>query len=190
LGQVLLLLALILPLGLDTFAVASALGAAGVAARRRLTFSLVFLCFEGGMPLIGLLLGANLGPAIGDIAGYGAVTALIGVGLYLLLADGTGDERRLRSLATARGFVLLTAGIAISLDELAIGFVFGLLDVPIVPALVAIAVQAFVVSQLGFELGGRVAEHLRERAEQLAGVVLIAIGLLVLWERLSPGPLL
>ena len=61
------------------------------------------------------------------------------------------------------------------LDELAIGFSLGLLNVPVVPAIVLIAAQAFVVSQVGFALGGRVGEATREGAERLAGAVLIVI---------------
>jgi putative Mn2+ efflux pump MntP len=174
---VLLLLGLILPLGLDTFAVAAALGAVGVGGRRRLRLSLLFACFEGGMPLIGLVLGAAIGQAIGDIGSYVASGALILLGGYLLVASEEGEERRVAQLARSRGLVLLSAGLAVSLDELAIGLAFGLLSVPIVPALAAIAIQAFVISQLGFHLGGRVHERIREGTERLAGIVLMVLGL-------------
>jgi putative Mn2+ efflux pump MntP len=50
---VLKLLAFVLPLGLDSFAVAAAIGAVRqTTARQRLRISLVFVIFEGGMPLI------------------------------------------------------------------------------------------------------------------------------------------
>ena len=55
------LLAFVLPLGLDSVAVAAAIGAAQqTTARQRLRISLVFVIFEGGMPLIGLDLGSAL----------------------------------------------------------------------------------------------------------------------------------
>ena len=58
------LLAFVLPLGLDSFAVG--IGATQVTAvRQRLRLSLVFVIFEGGMPLIGLGLGAVLARGIG-----------------------------------------------------------------------------------------------------------------------------
>lgn len=53
------LVALVLPLGLDTFAVAAALGMIGVSSARWLRISLLFTAFEGGMPLIGLALGTR-----------------------------------------------------------------------------------------------------------------------------------
>jgi putative Mn2+ efflux pump MntP len=47
-----------------------------------------------------------------------------------------------------------------------------------VPALVLIAVQAFVVSQLGFRLGERLSARFRQRTERAAG---LALGLLGTW---------
>ncbi|HEY8674014.1 MAG TPA: manganese efflux pump [Candidatus Dormibacteraeota bacterium] len=136
----LLLLAAILPLGVDTFAASASLGIIGVTRRRRLLFSAVFACFEGGMPLIGLLFGAGLGERIGGVAEYVAIAALVGLGIFMLLGDEENEERRLRSLARATGPALVTTGILVSLDELAVGFALGLLGVPLAPALVAIAV--------------------------------------------------
>jgi manganese efflux pump family protein len=182
-----LLVGLILPLGLDTFAVSAAIGASGVSAGARARLSLVFASFEGGMPLIGLLLGASLGHELGDVAEFIAIGGLIGIGAYELLAHEADEDRRARSLVQARGLVLVAAGLAVSLDELAIGFVFGLLDVPLGPAIAAIALQALVVSQLGFTLGAAVGERLRESAERLSGILLVALGLLLFVARLIPN---
>jgi putative Mn2+ efflux pump MntP len=67
------------------------------------------------------------------------------------------------------------------LDELAIGFTFGLLRVPVVPVIALIALQTFAVTQAGMRLGARVGEHVAERSERLAGVALglLGIGLLI-----------
>ena len=180
----LLLIGLILPLSLDTFAVSAALGVAGLSRGSRARLSLTFAAFEGGMPLIGLLVGVGLGQRLGEVAEYVAIAGLIGLGAYELFADERGAGGRVRSLAQAKGLVLLTAGLAVSLDELAIGVVFVVLAVPIGPAVAAIALQAVVVSQIGFELGARVAERLREAAERLSGIALIAVGLLLLGSKL------
>jgi hypothetical protein len=51
---VLKLLAFVLPLGVESFATAAALGTR----RQRWRLSLLFVAFEGGMPLIGLAIGA------------------------------------------------------------------------------------------------------------------------------------
>jgi putative Mn2+ efflux pump MntP len=176
--------ALILPLSLDTFAIAASLGMAGLTRNQRIRLGALFAAFEGGMPLIGLLAGATLGALIGGVADYVAIAALVGVGVYMIRSDDEAEERRIALFARARGAAILGLGLSVSLDELAIGFTIGLLRVPLIPAVVLIAVQAFVVSQLGFALGGRVAERVRENAERVAGLVLIALAALLLASRL------
>jgi manganese efflux pump family protein len=178
------LLGLILPLALDTFAVSAAVGLTGPTLRQRLRLSGVFALFEGGAPAVGLLLGASLGQTGGPAADYLAIAILIGFGAYVLLRGEEAEEERAASLATAHGASLILIGLSVSLDELAVGFTLGLLRVPVLPFLLAIALQAFLASQLGFRLGASVSEHFRERAERLAGIVLIALGLIVAAERL------
>ncbi len=167
-------IALVLPLSLDTFAIAAALGITRLTGAQRIRFGLMFAAFEGGMPVIGLLIGAGLGQVIGGWSEYLAIAALAGLGVYMLFGRDE-DDQRVQKLAASRGTALIALGLSVSLDELAIGFSLGLLSVPIVPAVVLIAAQAFVVSQVGFALGGRIGEATREGAERLAGAVLIVI---------------
>jgi manganese efflux pump family protein len=178
---VLRLLAFVLPLGLDSFAVAAAIGAAAGAAQvagfwLRLRVSLVFVLFEGGMPLIGLGLGSALAQGIGQVATYLAAAAVIGIGGWMLFGRGGGDEDRAARILGSHGLALLGLGISISLDELAIGFTIGLVHLPVTAVIVAIAVQAFLAAQLGLAIGARVAERWRELAEKGAGMVLILLG--------------
>lgn len=180
------LVALILPLGLDTFGVAAALGIAGLKANERTRVAVVFTIFEMGMPIIGLLIGRIVGGALSNIAEYIAVAALIALGGYMLWPrEEDEDEEKLELLARARGLAVLGLGLSISLDELAIGFTFGLLRLPAVLVIVLIGAQAFLVAQLGLRLGARVSETFRENAERLAGLVLLLLGLGLLAARLS-----
>ena len=176
------LLALVLPLGLDTFAVSAAIGAMGVAGQHRLRISMLFTAFEAGMPLIGLARGAPLGRALGTAATYIAIVVLLAFGLYTLFGREE-DEERLRSLIELRGAGALLLGISISLDELAIGFTLGLLRLPAVPVIALIAVQTFIVTQLGLRLGYRLSERFREGAERVAGLALTILGLVLLAEQ-------
>ena len=167
-------IALVLPLSLDTFAIAAALGMTRLTASQRVRFGLLFAAFEGGMPVIGLLVGVGLGRVIGGYSEYVAIVALAGLGLYMLFGRDENDER-VQKLVASTGMAMIVLGLSVSLDELAIGFSLGLLNVPIVPAIVLIAAQAFIVSQVGFAIGGKVGEATREGAERLAGAVLIVI---------------
>lgn len=180
------LLALILPLGLDTFAVAAALAIAGLPAKERLRVSALFTAFEAGMPIIGLLIGAAIGHAVGAVAEYVAIAALILLGAYMLWPrDEDDEEERLELLGRTRGLAVIGLGLSISLDELAIGFTLGLLRLPVVLVLIWIGVQAFVVAQAGLHLGARVGESVREGAGRLAGLALAALGIVLLVQRLA-----
>jgi putative Mn2+ efflux pump MntP len=178
-GETLKLVALVIPLGLDTFGVALALGIAGLPREHRLRVSFLFAGFEAAMPLIGVALGAPLGRAIGSVADYIAAALITALGIYMLVSEKHEEDRLL--LLTQRGvFGAVVLGVSISLDELAIGFSAGLLRLPIPALVIAVAAQAFVVTQIGVRLGGRVGEGLREGAENVAGIALIALGVILL----------
>lgn len=177
------LVGLVLPLALDTFAVSAAAGLTGMDRRRRVRLGLLFAAFEGGTPAVGLLLAGPLGAAIGGAADYLAAALLIGFGVLTLLRDEDDEGAKAAGLATAHGAALLLLGLSVSLDELAVGFTLGLLRLPVLPCLVVIGVQAFVVSQLGFRLGRSLSERFREGAERLAGVLLVGLGLVLALQR-------
>jgi putative Mn2+ efflux pump MntP len=180
---VLTLVAFVLPLGLDSFAVAAAVGAAGrLTAAVRWRITALFVVFEGGMPLVGLAIGAPLAHAVGAVADYLAAAAVVATGVWMLVHEDSGDAQASR-LAGARGLALIGLGVSISLDELAVGFGIGLTRLPLVPVVAAIAVQALVAAQLGLVLGTRIGERYREWAERLAAVVLIALGVFLAVER-------
>jgi putative Mn2+ efflux pump MntP len=131
-----------------------------------------------------LAVGAGIARAVGDVADYLAGAAVIVLGIYMLVAGDEGEERKAGRLASTHGVAILALGISISLDELAIGFSLGLVRLPVVPVIIAIAVQALLASQLGLALGHRISERFRERAERLAAVALIGLGGYLITERL------
>lgn len=176
------LIGLIIPLGLDTFAVSAALGMNKIPVRRKFLISLFFTVFEAGMPLVGLAAGEPLRRLIGDSAEIVAYLLLIAFGVYTLLHRKAEEPGKADSIITNWGFGALLLGITISIDEIAIGLTLGLLGFPIVPVLVAIGAQAFIFSQAGFWLGKRLSEKFRENAESLAGLVLVVLGLGLLIE--------
>jgi putative Mn2+ efflux pump MntP len=135
------------------------------------------------MPLIGLALGAPLGHAIGRAADFIAAGLVAGLGVYVLVAKE--DDERLIGLTQRGPLAAVALGVSISLDELAIGFSAGLLRLPVVPMVVAIAVQAFGVTQVGVRLGGRVGGRWREASEWTAGIALIALGAILLGVSLA-----
>jgi putative Mn2+ efflux pump MntP len=179
------LLAFVLPLGLDSFAIATAIGAArATTASQRLRISLILVIFEGGMPLIGLGLGSVLAHGIGVAAHYLAAIVVSGIGAWTLLSDDQDEEARASRFTTSRGLALMALGIGISMDELAIGFSIGLTRLPVITVIAAIALQAFTAAQLGLTAGAKIAERWRERTERLAGITLVVLGVYLIAEQL------
>ncbi len=178
------LIGLVLPLGLDTFAVAAALGMVGLPREQRLRVTLLFTAFEMGMPLVGFFGGDVVGRAAGDAADLAAIVILIGLGIYILWPRRKESEERVELLARTRGLAAIGLGISISLDELAIGFTIGLLRFPVALVIVLIGIQTFLVVQLGIRLGSRVGERVREGAERLAGLALAALGVFLLLQKM------
>lgn len=180
--QLFLTAGLLLPLGLDTFALAAALGLAGLQPKDRLRVALVFTLFEAGMPIGGVLAGRVAGNLIGGWAEYAAIVLLLLAGFLLLRPgrDEDAEERRLRLLARARGPAILTLGLSVSVDELTVGLSAGLLGLALAVTVIWITIQAFLAAQLGLALGARIGERLRERAEQVAGCALVALAVLLL----------
>jgi putative Mn2+ efflux pump MntP len=182
---VLKLILFVLPLGLDTFAVSAALGMRGLPSRQRLRVSLVMSGFEMAMPVVGLLAGHALGHLVGGAADYVAIAVLALLGAWMLLHEEADEGEKAAQLAGGHGLVLLALGISISLDELAIGFTIGLLHLSIWLAVVLIGAQAFLFAQAGMRLGTHLNDTLRERAEQLAGLALLGLAVLLGVEKLT-----
>jgi len=180
--QLLITAGLLLPLGLDTFALAAALGLAGLTQRDRLRITLVFTAFEAGMPIAGLLIGRVAGSALGEWATYGAIGLLILIGALMIRPgrDETGESRRLQLLSSARGIAVVTLGLSISVDELTVGISAGLLGLSLLVTVAWVGAQAFIATQVGLRIGARLSEEIRERAEWIAGLGLILVGLVLL----------
>lgn len=182
------IIALVLPLALETFAVSAALTVGGPSSGWRTHGWIWFAASEAVMPLVGLAIGHPLG-AIGQAGDYVAIALLFALAVHMLRETETGTEGESASgqpsdrggggISGVVAITVLTA--SASLDELAIGFTVGLLRLPVAPVIAVIAVQAFAVSFLGMRFGNRVGERVREGAERLGGVAvaLLAIGLLI-----------
>jgi putative Mn2+ efflux pump MntP len=185
--QFLITAGLLLPLALDTFALAAALGMAGLEKRDRLRVTLVFTAFEAGMPIVGMLIGRGVGALIGQWAGYGGILFLVIAGVLLLRPDKDegSESKRLGLLAHARGLAIIDLGLSISVDELTIGLSAGLLGLSIALTVIWIGVQAFLAAQLGLRFGSRLGEEARERSEKVAGVALILVAIILLVLKLA-----
>lgn len=172
-------LVLFASLGLDTLAVSLGLGVRGLPRHRWVRIGLVFALFEGGAPVVGLLLGQHVSGWLGEIAAYAAGALLVVLG-GLEIREALGEDKVVEAasdpLHTGDLRAVLLAGLSVSIDELAIGVALGVMHVAIGPALAYIAVQAFALTFAGLWLGSRVGHALGERAELVAGTLLLLLG--------------
>ncbi|MGO9078460.1 MAG: manganese efflux pump MntP family protein [Streptosporangiaceae bacterium] len=174
------LLLVAVSVGLSNFAAAIAIGTAGVDARTRLRVGLVFGVFEAGMPLVGLLIGDQFAGQFGHAGRWVGAAMLISVGVYGLInsfRQARSGGRGGRPLA--QGWRLLLSGLALSIDNLVVGFALGNLQVPIVTGVAVIGAVSVGLSLIGLELGARVGKWAGERGEQLGSLLLIGVGVVV-----------
>jgi putative Mn2+ efflux pump MntP len=181
--------------GLDNFAAAVAIGLAGVDARTRLRVGVVFGVFEAGMPIVGLLIGAQAATPLGHASRWLAAGLLIAVGGYALAAavrDARYTPPQRRRVGAARsapgsaapsgpgalGRLVLT-GLAMSVDNLAVGFALGSYRTSVLVGAVAIGAVSVTLALLGLELGARLGARAGKRGGQLAGLTLIAVGIAI-----------
>ena len=166
-------------LGLSNFAAAIGIGISGVDARTRTEVVVVFGLFEVTMPIAGLLLGHRLAHTLGNSSRWLGGGLLIATGLYALVTSLHTEHDDIGTSANiARPRLVLTA-LALSIDNLAVGFALGAYHVSIVLAAVIIGVVSVTLSLIGLELGARLGTRTRDRAEILGGLVLIAVGIVV-----------
>jgi putative Mn2+ efflux pump MntP len=171
-----------LAVGLDNFAVSIGIGLSGVDARTRRRVVGIFGVFESGMPLIGLLLGNNIAHALGggtrDFAG-GLLVATGAWGLIQARRESREPGSGASAAPSTRLGRLMVTGLALSIDNLVVGFSLGVTKTPLLTAIIVFAAVSVGLSLIGLELGRRLGERVESSSELLAGVVLIVVGVLV-----------
>jgi manganese efflux pump family protein len=174
--------------GMSNFAAAIAIGVSGVDARTRLRVGLVFGAFESGMPILGLVVGQQVAGPLGHAARWVGAGLLIAVGAYALInavrgqrSQEAGEPGRPR-LGHTR---LLLSGLALSLDNLVVGFALGTYNTSIIEGAIIIGIVSVALSLVGLELGAKIGRWAGERGEQLAGVMLISVGIAIAAGALS-----
>ena len=166
--------AVAIALGLSNFAASIAIGLAGVDSRLRREIIVTFGFFEALMPVIGLLMGRRLAQFLGSSASYLGGALLILAGVYAF-AQARRDSSRGESVPRRRGGLIVTA-VALSVDNLVVGFALGAYRVPVLVAAVVIAVVSVALSLLGLEIGGRLGASVERWSAELGAVVLIVVG--------------
>lgn len=181
------IVAIAISLGMDCFAVCVAAGMAVREGRMKviMKIALLFGLFQAGMTSLGWLGGTVIISWIEPYDHWIAAGLLAIIGGKMIQEGFSKDEEK--SIDFRSTPVLLVLAVATSIDALAIGLSFAVLQVQILVPAVSIGIGAFVMSGAGFWVGDRFGSMIGSRAELIGGLVLILIGLRILAEHLTNG---
>lgn len=169
-------------LAMDAFAVAVAAGANGsarIADALRIGGSFGF--FQMAMPMAGWVLGFQLKRIISAFDHWVAFGLLVLIGLKMIYEFFGPDEcaRPPRVMSARRLFFL---SVATSIDALAVGISFAVLEYPVLAACFIIGIVTFFIATAGVLIGRVCCCAWGRRAELAGGIVLILIGIKILYD--------
>ena len=172
-----------LGLSMDAFAVSicKGLSTQHCGFRHMLICGLYFGLFQGGMPLIGYLLGSQFESLVSAVAPYIAFALLVMIG-YNMIREAREDDETVDDDFSMKAMIPLA--VATSIDALAIGVSFAFLQVNIIPAVSFIGVTTFVCCMFGVKIGSIFGSKYKQGAEFFGGLVLILMGFKILMEHL------
>ena len=164
--------------GLSNFAGAIGIGMSGINVQTRIRVGLAFGFFEAFMPVIGLVVGHSVAGVFGQYGKYVGGGILILTGAYTLVQERffKKDQTR-RAPMNARG--LLFTALALSLDNLAVGFALAVYPVDLWLAAITFGVVSILMSLVGLELGHHLGKRVEEWSEEIGGGVLILVGVAI-----------
>ena len=144
-----------------------------------------FGLFQFIMPIIGWFLGSSVRVYIETVDHWIAFLLLAFIGGNMIKSSFECEkEDGVCEIFQLTNKKLTVQAVATSIDALAVGISFAVLEVDIISAAAVIGVVCFVISFLGSTLGKRLGEVFKGRAELLGGVILIGIGVKIVIEHL------
>ncbi len=147
-----------------------------------LFMAFMFGLFQGGMPLIGYLIGNGFIDYINTFDHWIAFAMLVAIGVKMIIEDIKPEkEKSSNSYSYGFGSVVLLS-FATSIDALASGLVFLSYPDSLVEGIIIIAIGSFLLSLIGSFLGTWLGKTIKFKFGVLGGVILIAIGVKIVIE--------
>lgn len=180
----------LLGLAMSTDAFAAALGKGAAMSKPRLAdalrVGLIFGVVEAITPVIGWLLGAAASSYVEAWDHWIAFGLLGSLGVHMLWKAWKSDGAEPDAVASATGIVALAiAGLATSIDAMAVGVGLAFVDTPIWIIAGVIGMCTFVMVTFGVMLGRVLGSLVGSWAEALGGVILISVGTGILLQHLN-----
>lgn len=175
-------------LSMDAFAVAICKGLAmpnKVDKKGALLIALYFGVFQAVMPTLGWLLGSQFARYVTRLAPWIAFILLAWIGGNMIRESLSKEKREEEETGSVSHKELLVLAVATSIDALAVGVTFSMLElaVSIAVAVILIGCTTFVISLAGVYVGNVFGAKYKSKAEFVGGAILILIGVKILLER-------
>ena len=149
--------------------------------RQSLRLALTMGIFQGGMTLLGWLMGVSFSSYITAFDHWIAFILLGFLGVKMIYESFGEEETTISSFSTK---TLLTLGVATSIDALAVGVSMAFLKTSIYFPAFIIGFVTFALSLIGVISGYRFGKIKGINVELFGGIILIAIGVKILIEHL------
>jgi len=181
----------VLSLAMSTDAFAAAVGKGAALHkpqwREALRTGLIFGIIEGVTPVIGWALGHVAAPYVSAWDHWIAFVLLSLLGLRMIRAGLAEPEAEtaVSRPASHSFWVLVITGFATSIDAMIVGVGLAIIGADIVMTAIAIGVSTFVMVTIGVMLGRVLGQIAGRRAEVVGGIVLIAIGCMILYQHIG-----
>lgn len=171
-------------LSMDAFAVAICKGLSVKKAtpKHGLIVGLYFGGFQAGMPLLGYFLGSSFAKYI-ERFDHWIAFGLLGIIGFNMIRESREKEEELND---SFGFkAMLPMAVATSIDALAVGVSFAVMQVQIGWAVAFIGIITFTLSAIGVKIGNHFGAKYKSTAELFGGIVLVVLGIKILLEHLG-----
>lgn len=173
-----------LGLAADCFAlsVSGSIAGGNYAPRQVIRTATAFGLAQFAMPVLGWVAGREVVDFIATYDHWVAFGLLALVGAHMLREAFSSEAHEDVAYDITRGPRLLVLSVATSIDALAVGLSFALLEAPILVSAGVIGIVAFGVTIAGFKLGAQLGHIAGRRAHLIGGLILIAIGVKIVLE--------
>jgi manganese efflux pump family protein len=176
---ILSLLLVSVSVGLSNFAGAVGIGLSGISVRTRIRVGVAFGLFEALMPIIGLLLGQAVAGFFGEFGKYVGGAILVLTGAYTIWQGRRTAKVQPKRVRSLRMHNLLITALALSIDNLAVGFALAVHHVNLALAAGMMGLVSVGMTLVGLELGHRLGTRVEAWSEELGGAVLILVGIAI-----------
>ncbi|MDZ5711228.1 manganese efflux pump MntP [Jeotgalibacillus haloalkalitolerans] len=161
---------LALALGMDALSASIAAGAQPVSVKAKWIISTLVGLLHTVLPAAGMVIGSSLL----DAMNWFGMVLLVFIGLQMIFA---GFKSKKEQPMVLTPFKWLAFSIAVSLDSLSIGITLGITDLSDSQALIIFGIAAFLMTRIGFALGGLVTLTAGRFSEVIGGSILIGLAL-------------